>query len=677
MTADNATFEQLLDEGAVVAPDPAFAANTLVSDYDAEYERCRRDPDLFWDAMARGLEWERPWDRVLDWQPPYAKWFVGARCNITINALDRHVRAGRGDKTAWLWVGEDGAERRYSYVEALALVCRVANALTEIGVRRGDRVCIYMPLTPEGMATMLACARLGAIHNVVYAGLGAGALRDRSEDAGARVIVAADEGYRRGKTVPLLPIVQEAVAQTPGVETVLLWRRNGDTALPADNVSTGSAGVSPLTVQPANGSSRAVGDGNALGRENSRQDAGAPISRRWLDFDEIVARQPSERAPEIMDSDDPLFMLYTSGTTGKPKAPVFVHGGYAVGTSYYTRIAFDLRPDDVYWCMSDIGWIVGHSTMVYGPMIEGVTLLVREGAPDTPHPGITWELIEKYGVTKLFTAPTTIRMWMKFGEEYPARYNRSSLRLLICAGEPLNPEAYAWARRNAREGGAEVRDNWWQTETAGPTIATLPAMASKPGRAGKPLPGQEARIVDHEGNPVAPGTGGFLQLTRPWPQMLRTVWNNPARYEEYWDTIPGGYTAGDVATIDEDGYIAVLGRADDVLNVAGHRIGTADVESALVGHPAVAEAAAIGVPDPLKGEAIKVFVILRAGHVWSEALRDELIARVRHDLGPIATPSAIEAVAQLPKTRSGKIMRRILKAQEMGVDPGDLTTLEG
>jgi len=614
--------------------------------------------------VARGLEWERPWDRVLDWQPPYAKWFVGARCNITINALDRHVRAGRGGKTAWLWVGEDGAERRYSYAEALALVCRLANALTEVGVRRGDRVCIYMPLTPEGMATMLACARLGAIHNVVYAGLGAGALRDRAEDAEARVIVAADEGYRRGKTVPLLPIVQEAVTQTPGVETVLLWRRNGDTALP------GSAGVSPVPgiaeAETGTGETPALPDG-----------AGAPSRRRWLDFDEIVARQESERAPEIMDSDDPLFMLYTSGTTGKPKAPVFVHGGYAVGTSYYTRIAFDLRPDDVYWCMSDIGWIVGHSTMVYGPMIEGVTLLVREGAPDTPHPGITWELIEKYGVTKLFTAPTTIRMWMKFGEEYPARYDRSSLRLLICAGEPLNPEAYAWARRNAREGGAEVRDNWWQTETAGPTIATLPAMVSKPGRAGKPLPGQEARIVDHEGNPVAPGTGGFLQLTRPWPQMLRTVWNNPARYEEYWETIPGGYTAGDVATIDEDGYIAVLGRADDVLNVAGHRIGTADVESALVGHPAVAEAAAIGVPDPLKGEAIKVFVILRAGHAWSEALRDELIARVRHDLGPIATPSAIEAVAQLPKTRSGKIMRRILKAQEMSVDPGDLTTLEG
>ena len=639
MTANNATFEQLLDESAVVAPAPAFAANALVPNYDAEYTRCRRDPDRFWDEVARGLEWERPWDRVLDWQPPYAKWFVGARCNITVNALDRHVRAGRGDKVAWLWVGEDGAERRYSYAEALALVCRVANALTEVGVRRGDRVCIYIPLTPEGMATMLACARLGAIHNVVYAGLGAGALRDRAEDAEARVIVAADEGYRRGKTVPLLPIVQEAVAQTPGVETVLLWRRNGDTALP---------------------------DG-----------AGAPSKIRWLDFDEIVARQPSERAPESMDSDDPLFLLYTSGTTGRPKAPVFVHGGYAVGTSYYTRIAFDLRPDDVYWCMSDIGWIVGHSTMVYGPMIEGVTLLVREGAPDTPHPGITWELIEKYGVTKLFTAPTTIRMWMKFGEEYPARYDRSSLRLLICAGEPLNPEAYAWARRNAREGGAEVRDNWWQTETAAPTIATLPAMASKPGRAGKPLPGQEARIVDHAGNPVAPGKGGFLQLTRPWPQMLRTVWNNPARYEEYWDTIPGGYTAGDVATIDEDGYIAVLGRADDVLNVAGHRIGTADVESALVGHPAVAEAAAIGVPDPLKGEAIKVFVILRTGHTWSEALRDELIARVRHDLGPIATPSAIEAVTQLPKTRSGKIMRRILKAQEMGVDPGDLTTLEG
>ncbi len=631
---EQASFQQLLGGQDVVLPDPAAAAAALVPDYQALYDRAAADPEGFWDEIAGGLEWTRPWQRVLDWQPPYARWFVGAQCNITVNALDRHVRAGRGDKLAWLWVGEDGAERRFSYAEVLAMVCQIANALAELGVRRGDRVCLYMPLTPEGMATMLACARLGAIHTVVYAGLGEGALRDRILDAEAKVVVTADEGYRRKNAVPLLGIVREAVQQTPGVETVLLWRRNPATELPA--------GTRPV----------------------------------WRDFAEVVERQAPAREPEIMDSEDVLFLLYTSGTTGKPKGPVYVHGGYAVGTSYYSRIAFDLRPDDLYWCMSDIGWIVGHSTMLYGPMIEGVSLLVREGAPDTPHPGIAWELIEKYRVTKLFTAPTTIRMWMRFGDELPNRYDRSSLRLLICAGEPLNPEAYHWAQRNARQGGAEVRDNWWQTETAGPTIGTLLSMPSKPGRAGKPLPGYEAKVVDRQGSPVAPGTGGFLVLTRPWPQMMRTVWNAPERYEAYWSQIPGVYTAGDVATIDEDGYIAVLGRADDVLNVAGHRIGTADVESALVGHPAVAEAAAIGIPDPIKGEAIKTFVILRAGYEWSDKLRDELIAQVRHELGPIATPAACECVPRLPKTRSGKIMRRLLKAQELGLDPGDVTTLE-
>jgi acetyl-CoA synthetase len=629
-------FEGLLETSAIIKPEPAAAADALVPDYQAEYDRAASDLERFWSEIAADLEWERPWDRVLEWQVPYARWFIGARCNITINALDRHVRAGHGDKLAWLWVSEDGQERRFTYSSALELACRIANALTELGVRRGDRVCIYIPLTPEGMATMLACARIGAIHLVVYAGMGEGALRDRILDSGARIVVTADEGYRRGKAIDLLSICSEAVAQTPEVGTVLLWRRNSATALPESGPT-----------------------------------------RRWLDFDEIVARQPATREPEIMDSEEVLFLLYTSGTTGKPKAPVFVHGGYAVGASYYTRIAFDLRSDDLYWCMSDIGWMVGHSAMVYGAMIEGVSLLVREGAPDAPHPGVVWELIERYGVTKLFTAPTTIRMWMKFGDAYPARYDRSSLRLLVCAGEPLNPEAYEWARRNARQGGAEIRDNWWQTETAGPTIGTLLSMPSKPGRAGKPLPGYEARVLDRTGNPVAPGTIGFLVLTTPWPQMMRTIWNASARYEEYWHGVPGGcYTAGDVATIDEDGYIAVLGRADDVLNVAGHRIGTADVESALVGHPTIAEAAAIGIPDATKGEAIKVFVVLREGQTWSTALGDELIAQVRRELGPIATPAAIECVSALPRTRSGKIMRRLLKAQELGLDPGDLTTLE-
>lgn len=633
--ADSGDFRQLLATTDEVPASPALIATALIPDYAVEYARAESDATEFWDSIARDLSWAKPWTQVLDWQPPHARWFVGAQCNITINALDRHITSGRGDSLAWLWVGEDGQERRFSYADALALVCRIANTLLDLGVQRGDRVCIYMPLTPEGMAAMLACARIGAVHTVVYAGLGAGALRDRIVNAGARVVLTADEGYRRGKAVALLPIVQEAIAQTPAVHSVLLWRRSTATALPI----SGS-------------------------------------ERQWLDLQDYLYRQPETCLPAIVDSESPLFLLYTSGTTGQPKAPVFVHGGYAVGTSYYMRTAFDLRLTDLYWCMSDIGWIVGHSSMVYGPMINGISLLVREGAPDTPHPGIAWEIIEKYRVTKLFTAPTTIRMWMKFGDEWPARYDRSSLQLVVCAGEPLNPEAYHWAHRHARQGGVDVRDNWWQTETAGPTIGTLPSMASRPGRAGKPLPGYAARIVDQYGHPVPTGQGGFLQLTRPWPQMMRTIWDAPERYAAYWSLIPGGYTAGDVAAMDADGYIAVLGRADDVLNVAGHRIGTAEVESALVGHAAVAEAAAIGVPDPIKGEAISVFVILRAGFSWSDALRDDLIATVRHELGPIATPSAIECVARLPKTRSGKIMRRFLKAQALGVDPGDITTLE-
>jgi len=637
-TADAPDFAQLLPMDTVVPPDPVLAAAAHIPDYDAAVARFAADPDAFWDEIARGLEWAAPWAQVLERTPPTARWFVGARCNITINALDRHIRAGNGDKLAWLWVGEDGEERLFSYAAALAYVCQIANALTELGVRRGDRVCIYMPLTPEGIAAMLACARIGAIHTVVYAGLGTGSIRDRIQDAEARVVIAADEGYRRNRATPLLPIVRDALAQTPDVAHVLLWRRNAATVLPP-----------------------------------SPPDAAGP---QWHDLTEIVSRQPTTRDAAIMDANDPLFLLYTSGTTGKPKAPVFTHGGYAVGAAYYTRIAFDLRPDDLYWCMSDIGWIVGHSAMVYGPMINGTSLFVREGTPDTPHPGITWELIEKYCISKLFTAPTTIRMWMKFGEAHPARYNRSSLRLLVCAGEPLNPEAYLWAQRNAREGGAEVRDNWWQTETAAPSIGTLPSMASRPGRAGKPFPGFGARVVDRAGALVPPGKGGFLQLTELVPQMMTTIWKSPERYAEYFSLIPGGYTAGDVATVDADGYIAMLGRADDVINIAGHRIGTADIESALVGHAGVAEAAAIGIPDALKGEGIKAFVVLVSGHEWSDALRDELIARVRHELGPIATPNAIECVVGLPKTRSGKIVRRLLKARERGLDPGDLTTLE-
>ncbi len=622
----------LLHAEGLVPPPPALVETAQVPDYDALYARAAADPEGFWAEVARELEWDRGWERTLEWDGVTARWFVGGRCNITVNCLDRHLHGPKADKTALLWLGEDGTERRFTYAEFARLVGKFASGLKELGIGKGDRVCIYMPLTPEGMAAMLACARLGAIHSVTYAGIGAGALRARIEDAGARAVITADVGYRRGKAIPLKPIVDEALAGLAGIERVIVWRR--DPASP-----------------PARGP-------------------------REVDLAELLKGASPRCEPVLVDAEDPLFLLYTSGTTGRPKGPLYVHGGYGVGVAYYTRIAYDFKDDDLYWCTSDIGWIVGHSSMVYGPLLNGMTILVREGAPDFPDPGVFWRIVERYGVTSIFTAPTTLRMFMKFGEAHPAAHDLSSLRLLICAGEPLNPEAWWWAYRHLLRERGQLCDNWWQTETAAPTIGTLPSMAAKPGWAGKALPGYRAEVVDRAGAPVPPNTGGLLTLRNPWPQMMRTIWNDPARYAEYWNTIPGAYLAGDVAVRDEDGYIMVLGRADDVLNVAGHRIGTADVESALVSHPAVAEAGVIGKPDPVKGEAIKAFVTLRAGREPSDALRAELVEHVRRELGPIATPADLAFIDRLPKTRSGKIMRRVLKAQELGLDPGDLTTIE-
>ncbi len=629
---DSANFKQLLSTEVRIPPDPALVATLDVRDYQSLYDKARSDLASFWDEIAHDFTWFKPWTQVVEGETPHARWFSGAQLNITTNCLDRQIESGRANKTALVWVGENGEERTYSFSKLLELTSQIANGLQALGVKKGDRVCIYQPLTPEGVATMLACARIGAIHSVVYAGLGSGALRARIEDAQARVIVTADVGYRRGKTTNLKAIVDEAVAGLDIVEKIVVHRR----AVPLIELN----------------------------------------SDREIDFYELCSAQATACPAEVMEAEDPLFILYTSGSTGAPKGCMYVHGGYMVGTAYYIKLAFDLKEDDTYWCMSDIGWIVGHTAMVYGPWANGTTVLIREGAPDYPNPGIVWDTIERYHVTKLFTAPTTLRMFMKFGPQYPQQHDLSSLRILVCAGEPLNPEAYLWARQYIGNGKLTICDNWWQTETAAPTVGTLPCMEVLVGRAGKPFPGYTVKILDRQGRAVAPHNGGLLVIEGSWPQMFRTIWGQEERYLDYWRTLPPYYTAGDVATSDEDGYISVIGRYDDVLNVAGHRIGTADVESALVSHPAVAEAGVIGKPDPIKGEAIKAFVALKVGQTANEELKAKLIEHVRRELGPIATPAELEFVASLPKTRSGKIMRRVLKARELGTNPGDLSTIE-
>jgi len=630
-SGDDGEFRGLLDAGESVEPPAAIRQNAILSDWRTAYDSVDRDPDGYWTSVARELTWIEPWREVrAEDGHNHTEWFPGSRCNITQNVLDRHLEGPNRTKTALIWVSEEGEERRFTFEELAGLVNRFANVLRDAGVGKGDRVCIYMPLTPEGMAAMLACARVGAIHSVIYAGLASTALRTRIEDAGATTLIAADEGYRRGKTINLWSIASEAVSGETPVRRVFLHRRNPEMALP---------------------------DGA-------------------IDLIPALEAASDQAEAEVMEASDPLFILYTSGTTGTPKGVVYPHAGYMVGVSRNTKIAYDLKPNTVYWCTSDIGWIVGHSCIVYGPWINGVTQVVREGAPDYPDPGVVWSLVERYGVTTMFTAPTALRMFMRFGGGYPAKYDLESLSILICAGEPLNPEAQIWAYQHVMKDRGPVCDNWWQTETGGPTLGTLPSDVAKVGRVGRTMPGVRASVVDREGKPVLAGDGGFLILENSWPHMMQTIWNDDARYQEAYSIIPGVYTAGDVATRDADGYFAVLGRADDVLNVAGHRIGTADVESALVAHHAVGEAGVIGIPDELKGEEIKAFVVLRAGFEPNADLHKALFQQVRNTLGPIATPKAIDFVASLPKTRSGKIMRRVLKAQELGVDPGDLTTLE-
>ena len=628
----SAVVEALLQSGEPIRAPLSLALEAGIDDR-AERERAVADPEGFWAAKAGLVEWAEPFGKVLSFAPPHHEWFLGGKLNATVSLLDRHARSERRNKAALLWLGEGGEERILTYDRLFREVGRFANALKRLGTRSGDRIVLYMPLVPEGVIAMLACARLGAIHSVVYAGMGAQALRDRIADAGARVVICADFTYRHGKAIPLLPAVEEAVRDLPEVEHVVVHRR-------------GSRATSP------------------------------PIRGRERDFYEIQQGCGCHCPPEIVDAQHPLFILYTSGTTGRPKGVVHSTGGYLVGVTWLSQTFFQIRERDVYWSTSDIGWIVGHSFIVYGPLALGATVLCREGAPDHPSPDTAWEVCERFGVNVLVTTPTAVRRWMSYGPEAPARHDLSGLRLLACSGEPLNPEAQLWAQHHlVSQGDGLVVDNWGQTEIAGPALGTLPTFDPRPGWVGKPLPGVEAAVVDSEGRPVPPGRRGLLALRAPLPYMMRGLWNDPERYADYWRQIPGCYAAGDVAVMDGDGYFAVLGRADDVLNVAGHRIGTAEVEGALLRHPAVAESAVIGLPDPIKGEKIQAFVVLKPGAAGGAGLLASLRDHVRAELGPIAQPSGIEIAASLPKTRSGKIVRRLLKALALGEDPGDLSTL--
>ncbi|MDD9860775.1 MAG: acetate--CoA ligase [Nitrospira sp.] len=623
-------LETLLKTSRLYRPTAQTVERAYIKDYDAAYQASIANPERFWDGIAKELEWFSPWHTVLEWKYPWAKWFLGGTCNITCNCLDRHVRSWRSNKVAVIWVGEQGEERIFTYAELSRQVNRCANALTRLGMQQGDRVTIYLPKIPEQIIAMLACARLGLIHSVVYSGFSAPALESRIQDAEARLAITADYGYDRGTAIPLKPVVDKAVANCPTIEKTIVVRRD-----------------------------KQGGDLRA-GRE--------------LDWDEWLEGESTACDARPLDAETPLYVLYTSGTTGKPKGVVHVHGGYMVGTYITTKYVFDLKDEDVYFCVADPGWVTGHSYIVYGPLLNGATVLMAEGKPDYPTPGRWWEIIEQYGVSIFYTTPTAIRLLMKYGEDWPQHHDLSTLRILGSVGEPINPEAWEWFHR-VTGGDKPVMDTWWQTETGSILVTPLPCVPLKPGSATRPFLGIEADVVDKNGRSIGTG-GGFAVIKKPWPSMMRTIHNDPDRYLSYWNTIPGCYTAGDVCHKDDDGYFWFMGRADDVVKVAGNRIGTAEVESALVSHEAVVEAAVIGKPHQTAGEMIKGFVILKQGQRETPELIEHLKQHVQMELGKIAVPREIEIVTSLPKTRSGKIMRRVLKAKELGQDPGDISTLE-
>jgi len=634
MSQDHESIENLSTEDRKFPPTSDFAARANAK---ADlYELAEKDRLAFWDMQAKNLKWDKPWSKTLQWEAPYAQWFVGGTLNASVNALDRHVEQGLGDRVAFYFEGEPGDSRTITYAQLLTEVKKAANALTELGINSGDRVAIYMPMIPEAAIAMLACARIGAPHSVVFGGFSADALLSRIQDADAKLVITADGGFRKGSPFALKPAVDEALKGKHNVAHVLVVQRTKQETV-----------------------------------WNNKTDV-------W--WHEIMSRQSEEHVAQSFDSEHPLFILYTSGTTAKPKGIFHTTGGYLTQAAFTHKAVFDLKPEtDVYWCTADVGWVTGHSYIVYGPLINGATQVMYEGTPDTPHKGRIFELIEKYGVTILYTAPTLIRTWMKWGDEFPRAHNLNSLRLLGSVGEPINPEAWMWYRDVIGGNRCPIVDTWWQTETGGIMISPLPGVtATKPGSAMSAIPGISAVVVDDKGVPVAKGHGGFLILDKPWPGMLRGIWGEDERYKEtYWSRFPGIYFAGDGAKLDKDGAIWLLGRVDDVMNVSGHRISTTEVESALVSHESVAEAAVVGAHDAMTGQGIVAFVILRGG--MAHANGNELVAELRNhvakEIGAIAKPRQILVVAELPKTRSGKIMRRLLKDVAENRQVGDATTL--
>ena len=631
-------IDSTLQEKRVFPPPEAFAAQARVKNMDewrALSSAAADDPEKFWAEAARELHWFEPWKKVLEWRLPWAKWFVGGKINLSYNCLDRHVASARRNQAAIIWEGEPGEVRTLTYQQLLLEVSKLANALKSLGIKKGDRVAIYMGMVPELPMAMLACARIGAVHSVIFGGFSANALVDRITDAECVAVITQDGGWRRGNEIKLKAAVDEALRSCPTVKNVVVFRRTG----------------SQVTMQK--------------GRDH------------W--WHELTA-QADDRCPaEPHDSEDPLFILYTSGTTGKPKGIVHTTGGYSLGAYLTTKLVFDLKEDDVYWCTADIGWVTGHSYIVYGPLQNGATSLMYEGAPNWPEPDRFWSIIDRHKVNIFYTAPTAIRAFIKWGDQWVKKHKLDSLRLLGTVGEPINPEAWMWYRDRVGHNRCPIVDTWWQTETGMIMITPLPgAVPTKPGSGTLPFPGVAADVVDREGKPVPPGSGGLLVIRRPWPAMARTIYGDPDRYvQQYWSDIPGCYFTGDGARKDADGYFWIMGRVDDVINVAGHRLGTMEVESALVAHPNVAEAAVVGRPDDLKGTAIAAFVTLESGYKPSPQMKDELRQWVTKEIGALARPDDIRFTDSLPKTRSGKIMRRLLRELASSGDvKGDVTSLE-